>query len=216
MISGQFKGTDSVTACLVPAGFALEQDAIDFQAHARRCAANSGGGKATEYPPEIMKAIASGVINYASLVVFKGTDKVEGRACDHYTYAYKTTIMNKPGTMNGDLWLSDAVPFGLVKESATTVDAAGKALSKYETVLVETGTSAPGRSHGPALGPDHEGGVMAETLTPGVGVVRIVGFWDERGARLEAHGMAGTRLGDLADGRLVVRHADHADQVVAL
>jgi len=142
VISGQFKGTDSVTACLVPAGFALEQDAIDFQAHARRCAANSGGGKATEYPPEIMKAIASGVINYASLVVFKGTDKVEGRACDHYTYAYKTTIMNKPGTMNGDLWLSDAVPFGMVKESATTVDASGKVLSKYETVLAETGTNA--------------------------------------------------------------------------
>jgi hypothetical protein len=156
VVSGQFKGTDSVTACLVPASFALDQDAIDFQAHARRCAANSGGGKATEYPADTMKAIASGVINYASLVVFKGPDKIDGRACDHYTYAYKTTIMNKPGTMNGDLWLSDAVPFGLVKESATTVDAAGKVLSRYETILVETGTSArsalPGWSWGKGAG----------------------------------------------------------------
>jgi len=142
VVSGQFKGTDSVTACLVPASFALEQDAIDFQAHARRCAASSGGGKATEFPAATMKAIASGMIDYASLVVFKGTETVDGRACDHYTYAYKTSIMNKPATMNGNLWLSDAVPFGVVKEAATTVDASGKVLSKYETVLVETGTNA--------------------------------------------------------------------------
>jgi hypothetical protein len=142
VVSGQFKGTDSVTACLVPASFALEQDAIDFQAHARRCAANSGGGKATEFPADTMRAIASGMIDYASLVVFKGTEKVDGRACDHYTYAYKTSIMNKPGTMNGDLWLSDTVPFGVVKEASTTVDASGKVLSKYENVLVETGTNA--------------------------------------------------------------------------
>ena len=47
-VSGQFKGTKSVTGCLVPVSFSLESDAIDFQAHARRCVATAGGGRPTE------------------------------------------------------------------------------------------------------------------------------------------------------------------------
>src|SRR5262245_1825730 len=39
VVSGEFKGTESQTACLVPAAFALANDAIDFQIHSRRCAA---------------------------------------------------------------------------------------------------------------------------------------------------------------------------------
>jgi hypothetical protein len=48
--SGQFKGTNSVTSCLMPAGFPLENDAIDFQGHARRCVASTDGGRPMEYP----------------------------------------------------------------------------------------------------------------------------------------------------------------------
>jgi hypothetical protein len=155
VISGQFKGTKSVTGCLVPASFPLESDAIDFQAHARRCVAGTGGTRPTEYPPATMKAIAEGMTNYAAIVSFKGAETVDGKPADHYGYEYKSSYMNIPATTSGDLWLSDAVPFGLVKDVMTMRDASGKTLTRIETVLAQAGegarTALPGwRWTGPA------------------------------------------------------------------
>jgi len=142
IVSGQFKGTNSVTGCLMPASFPLDNDAIDFQGHARRCVAGTGGGKPTEYPAATMKAIAQGITDYAAISTFKGTETVNGKPADRYGYEYKSSYMNTPATTTGDLWLSDAVPFGLVKEVMTLRDGSGKTLSHIETVLVNTGTDA--------------------------------------------------------------------------
>ncbi len=142
IVSGQFKGTNSVTGCLVPADFALESDAIDFMAHAKRCVSGADGGAPTEYPPTTMKAIAQGVTNYATIVTFKGTETVDGKRCDRYGYEYKGSYMNIPATVTGDMWLSDGVPFGLVKEVMTQRDAAGKTLTRIETVFVQSGEGA--------------------------------------------------------------------------
>lgn len=142
MISGQFKGTNSTTTCLVPADFTLENDALDYLAHSRRCASSSDGGAVSEYPRETMKALAQGMTNYAAIVTFKGTETVNGKACDRYGYEYKGSYMNIPATVTGDMWLSDGVPFGLVKEVMTQRDAAGKTLTRVETVLVESGEGA--------------------------------------------------------------------------
>jgi hypothetical protein len=142
VVSGQFKGTESITGCLVPASFPLEMDAIDFQAHSRRCAAGASSSPVAEYPPDTMKAIASGIINYANMVTFKGTETVAGKSCDRYAYSYKTNYMNTPATMSGDLWMSDSVPFGIVKEVSATRDGSGKVLAKFETVLASSGGGA--------------------------------------------------------------------------
>jgi hypothetical protein len=141
--SGPFKDTASITACLVPADFPIESDALDFQMHARRCVAGvDGNAPPTEYPPSTMKAIAEGMTNYAAIVTFKGTETVDGRQADRYGYTYKGNVKNVPSTTTGDLWLSDAVPFGLVKEVMVTKDASGKTLTRIETVLHEKGTGA--------------------------------------------------------------------------
>lgn len=142
IVSGPFKGSNSITGCLVPADFPLESDAIDFQAHARRCVASSGGSAPAEYPRATMKAIAEGMTNYAAIVTFKGTETVDGKRCDRYGYEYKGSYINAPATTTGDLWLSDAVPFGLVKDVMTIRDGSGKTLTRIETVLVETGEGA--------------------------------------------------------------------------
>jgi hypothetical protein len=141
-VTGQFTGTKSVTACLVPASFALESDAIDFQAHARRCVAAADDQPPTEYPPATMKAIAQGMTNYAAIVTFKGAETVNGKPADRYGYEYKASYMNIPATTTGDLWLSDAVPFGLVKDVMTMRDASGKTLTRVETILVQSGEGA--------------------------------------------------------------------------
>jgi hypothetical protein len=142
VLSGQFKGSNSVTGCLVPASFPLEKDAIDFQAHARRCVSGTAGSAPTEYPAETMKAIAEGMTNYAAIVTFKGTETLNGKPVDRYGYEYKGNYMNIPATSSGDLWLSDQVPFGLVKDVLTIRDASGKTLTRIETVLVESGRGA--------------------------------------------------------------------------
>jgi hypothetical protein len=143
VVSGQFKGSGSTTACLVPASFPLENDAIDFQVHARRCVATpSIGAPPYEYPPDTMKSIADVMTNYAAIVTFKGTETVGGRRADRYAYQYEGMAVNAPSTTTGDIWLSDAVPFGLVREVMTTRDASGKTVTRIETVLVESGGGA--------------------------------------------------------------------------
>jgi hypothetical protein len=64
------------------------------------------------------------------------------RVIERYGYEYKGSYMNIPATTTGDLWLSEAVPFGLVKDVMTMRDASGKTLTRIETVLVETGDGA--------------------------------------------------------------------------
>jgi hypothetical protein len=142
VISGQFKGSNSITGCLVPASFSLESDAIDFQAHARRCVAGTAGTRPTEYPPATMKAIAEGLTNYAAIATFKGAETVDGKPADRYGYEYKSSYKNIPATTTGDVWLSEAVPFGVVKEVMTMRDASGKTLTRIETVLAESGEGA--------------------------------------------------------------------------
>jgi len=154
IVSGQFKGTKSVTGCLLPATFSLDNDAIDFQAHARRCVAAAPGAKPSEYPAATMKAIASGMTDYAAISTFKGTETVNGKPADRYGYEYKSSYMNIPATTTGDVWLSDAVPFGLVKDVMTMRDGSGKVLTRIETVLAQSGegarTALPGWSWTPA------------------------------------------------------------------
>lgn len=142
-LSGEFAGTQSLTACLVPAAFPLADDALDFQIHARRCVAGTDAKtKPTEYPAATMKAIAQGMNDYRALVTWKGTETVDGRQADRYGYTYKGNFRNVPATTTGDLWLSDAVPFGLVKEVMVTRDASGTQLTRIETVLSEKGTGS--------------------------------------------------------------------------
>jgi hypothetical protein len=142
IVSGEFKGTKSITGCLVPSTFPLESDVIDFQVHARRCVWSTDGAHATEYPAATMKAIAAAMTNYAAIVTFKGTETVDGKPADHYGYQYKGSFKNVPTTTTGDLWLSDAVPFGLVKEVMTSRDASGKTMTRIETLLAESGDGA--------------------------------------------------------------------------
>jgi hypothetical protein len=140
--AGQFKGTNSVTSCLIGPSMVLEKALIDHLRYAKRCASQVRGHEATEYPAETIKAIASGVNDYAAMVVFKGTETAEGKPCDRYSYSYKANYMNIPAVTSGDLWLNDSVPFGLVKDSATIKDASGKLLHRWDMVLVQSGSGA--------------------------------------------------------------------------
>jgi hypothetical protein len=88
-----------------------------------------------EFDEETNKAIAAGATDYGAIVVFKGTETVDGKACDHYTYSYESGPLGK---VEGEYWLSEKVPFAVVKEVTSGTDATG-ARYRYETKLVESG-----------------------------------------------------------------------------
>ena len=76
---------------------------------------------------------------YAENAAFKGTETIAGKPCDHYTYT--RSAKGDAQLLTGEVWLNPSVPFGVVKETTKTTDAAtGKVVAMTESVLVDSGT----------------------------------------------------------------------------
>ena len=76
---------------------------------------------------------------YAANAVFKGTETIGGKPCDHYTYT--RSAQGDAQLLTGEVWLNPSVPFGVVKETTKTTDAAtGKVVTITDSVLVDSGT----------------------------------------------------------------------------
>lgn len=117
--------------------FAYDHDLIDFGP-----AIVSGEIGTADSPMKLegdmLAAVSKGLPVYGPVATFKGVEKVEGRSADHYTYTIKHA--GDPSSVEtGDLWLSDAVPFGVVRQTSTTKDSAGKT-STFEEKLIASGT----------------------------------------------------------------------------
>jgi len=146
--AGQFEGTWSTNRYILAKGFRLEDDALSFSRHCARLLMQSDKmDKMMEMDAATLPNIVDAAIDYAASVKFAGTEKVEGRDCDHYTYHYVSTEKN-PTTYDGELWMNASVPFGLVRESASLKSQAGPE-SKYSMTLAATGSGSDSGS-GPA------------------------------------------------------------------
>lgn len=141
---------------LLSKDFQVEKNALNFLKYVDRIITQEDGGEATEMPLEMMKTMAGGLtanVDYGADVTAKGTEVVEGRPTDRYAmagkFAVKVAFFEMKGTWESELWLSDAVPFGRVKESTTTKDESGKLLGRTDSRLLETGSGAKSRITGP-------------------------------------------------------------------
>lgn len=144
--TGQFAGTKGTNRYVLRAGFPIETDGPSYMRWVEKSAATSPDGEVVSMDEETTKAIAAGATDYGAIVVFKGTETVDGKACDHYTYEYDSGS----GKVQGEYWLSEKVPFGVVKEVLGGTDATG-ARYHFETKLVESGvTPEIARGAGPA------------------------------------------------------------------
>jgi hypothetical protein len=110
-------------------------------------------GQQIDMDEETIRAIVSGATDYGAIVVFKGTETVDGKACDHYTYSYESGALGK---VEGEYWLSEKVPFAVVKEVVSGKDATG-ARYRNETKVVESGVrpelAKPGKTPSAAAPP---------------------------------------------------------------
>ena len=120
--------------------FPLDRELIDFNA-----AVTAGLWSANDEPlapmdPKWIAAMKSAVPLGAS-VTFKGTETVLGKTCDRYGFTIKTPgDKNVASVETGDVWMSDAVPFGLVKQTwLSKYTASGKTKYEMEQTLIASG-----------------------------------------------------------------------------
>src|SRR5512138_348302 len=144
--TGQFAGTKGVNRNVMRADFPMETEGLSHQRWVEKSQMTSTDGQVIEMEAETVRAIATGATDYGAIVVFKGSEKVDGKACDHYTYAYDSGSLGK---VEGEYWLSDKVPFAVVKEIVNGKDATG-ATYRFETKLVESGTKPEAAKAEPA------------------------------------------------------------------
>ena len=144
----------STAKFLMKTDFRPEKNALDFLNYIDRVIMQEDGGKAQEMPIDQFRAFTGGIsVDYGVDVEAKGSESVEGKACDRFgmkgSFDVKILFMRMKGTWVSDVWLSDGVPFGRVKESIATSDEKGKLMSRTESRLLEAGSGAVSRIKGP-------------------------------------------------------------------
>jgi hypothetical protein len=118
---------------IMKSGFDIDRDLLDY---GPSIVAGAGGDadSQTDFDANTVKLIAENMPAYGPAVVFKGSEVVDGKKTDRYSYSIK-----RPGdsTESGDFWLSDAVPFGVVRNTFTLTEP--KKTTKFERKLIATG-----------------------------------------------------------------------------
>jgi hypothetical protein len=102
--------------------------------------AGGAGGDAdtqTVFDSNTVKLLAESMPEYGPAVVYKGSEVIDGKKTDRYSYSIKRP---GPSTESGDFWLSDAVPFGVVRNTFTIAE--GEKTTKFERKLIATGAGA--------------------------------------------------------------------------
>ena len=135
---GQFAGTWSKNRYVLARKYKLDQDALSFMKNCERLFMQTDKmPDEQELPATTLPYVVKAGIDYAGSVRFAGTETIDGRTCDRYTYHYVSKEKNTT-TYDGEVWMNPDVPFGLVRESATLKMKTGPG-SSYSMALVATG-----------------------------------------------------------------------------
>ncbi|MEA2325271.1 MAG: hypothetical protein QOE68_230, partial [Thermoanaerobaculia bacterium] len=123
----------SVNRYTMKSGFNADRDLLDYGPSIVGGAAGDADTQ-TVLDANTVKLIAENMPDYGPAVVFKGSEVVDGKKADRYSYSIKRP---GPSTEAGDYWLSDAVPFGVVRNTFTIAE--GAKTTKFERKLIATG-----------------------------------------------------------------------------
>jgi hypothetical protein len=123
----------SVNRYTMKSGFNADRDLLDYGPSIVAGAAGDADTQ-TVLDANTVKLIAENMPEYGPAVVFKGSEVVDGKKTDRYSYSIKRP---GPSTEAGDYWLSDAVPFGVVRNTFTIAE--GAKTTKFERKLIATG-----------------------------------------------------------------------------
>jgi hypothetical protein len=123
-----------VSRYTMKSGFDVDRDLLDYGPDIVGGRSGDGSDVVTTFDANTVKLIAENMPAYGPAVVFKGSEVVDGKKTDRYSYSIKRP---GPSTEAGDYWLSDAVPFGVVRNTFTLTE--GEKTTKFERKLIATG-----------------------------------------------------------------------------
>lgn len=135
--TGAGAGAESKTTHTMPKGFNLARDWLSYGVLTEKMVMQYGS-VTMPIDAATLDAIKAGSKDYRGAVAFEAEEKVDGHACDRYAYAINIGGP-APSKETGKLWLDATIPFGIVKQTAKTVNADGSAGTSYEIKLTETG-----------------------------------------------------------------------------
>jgi hypothetical protein len=118
-------------------GFTLDRDLLDFAKSLVASSSSTNGGAFAAMPAASVQMMKDAATPFGTVAVFVKTETVNGKESDHYRYSVRNEATKQ--TEAGDLWLSDAVPFGLVKRSLTSKDDSGSVIWSMEQDLTDFG-----------------------------------------------------------------------------
>ncbi len=131
------KDSTSKNTYFMPRNFNLGRDGLSFGKFIEKMSMSSGGME-LNVDEATLGQIRQAEKDFRGAVTFVATETIDGRRCDRYAYTLRTEGP-VPTSEKGTLWLSDSVPFGIVRQTAEVFRPDGTKLSSFEMRLQETG-----------------------------------------------------------------------------
>ncbi len=153
---GDKKAKPMTLKYLLSEQFPIEKNALNYMKYIERIIMQADGSDAQEMDMDTFRTMGAAFISnidYGANVESKGAETVEGKSTDHYfmtgSFDIKAVFIRIKGTYETDVWLSEQVPFGRVKEQSVTKSEKGEVTGRTESRLLETGTGATSKITGP-------------------------------------------------------------------
>lgn len=147
VVSGVGAGASSSMVHTLSKDFDLAQDGLDYGRFTEALTMQAAPDQpAMETPPEVIKAIREGSIDFKGAFTFKSAETIAGFHCDRYSYVAHSGG-DYPTRSEGEMWLSAEAPFAVVKQVGRVIDKDGKEMSSFEIALTDSGSDddAPAR-----------------------------------------------------------------------
>jgi hypothetical protein len=138
-IVGQGRNPASKNTYVMVGDFNLQRDGLSFGKFIEKMSMSSRGMDMT-VDDATLAQIRQAEKDFRGAVTFQATEKIHSRTCDRYAYSLRT-VGPVPTIEKGTLWLSDSVPFGIVRQVAEVFRPNGTKLSSFSLQLEGTGFS---------------------------------------------------------------------------
>jgi hypothetical protein len=132
------KNSQSKNTYLMSRNFDLGRDGLSFGKFIEKMSMSSSG-MVMQVDEATLNQIRQAEKDFRGVVTFEKTEKMDGRTCDRYTYSLRTHGP-VPTIETGTLWLSDSVPFAIVRQVAEVFRPNGTKLSSFVMQLQDCGT----------------------------------------------------------------------------
>jgi len=132
------KNSQSKNTYVMSRNFDLGRDGLSFGKFIEKMSMSSSG-MVMQVDEATLNQIRQAEKDFRGVVTFEKTEKMDGRTCDRYTYSLRTHGP-VPTIETGTLWLSDSVPFAIVRQVAEGFRPNGTKLSSFVMQLQDSGT----------------------------------------------------------------------------